>query len=422
MNSIELPYTPGKTISLKIPKNINGIVFEPRHVQPKGQPEELIYQALRSPLGCKRIEESVDPSDNILIVCDDITRPTPTKKILPILLEVLNRAGISDRQIEILFALGTHRPMTDEEMQNKVGNNIFKRLACHNHNAFDKNELENYGNSREGIPVWLNRRLKKANYVIGIGDIVPHPIAGFSGGAKILYPGVAGEETIEGFHVSFGLDPQNHYGSFSAPSRESIHELAAVAGLDFLINTIIDEDAQIVDIFAGNYLDVYMQGMKVAQQVYGVPTKRLYDIVIASSYPAWLEFWQGGKGIYAAVTLANPDAEIILASACPEGIAQTHPDFGPSIGTDPSVVVKGLKQGTFEDPIGAAIAVKLGRIRSLYNISLISQGLTREDTNQMGFHWHHDIHAALNDALRRKGYPKEIGIIPYGGHTYCYVE
>ena len=360
--------------------------------------------------------------DKILIVCDDITRPTPTKIIISIIIERLHQVGISDNQIEILFALGTHRPMTDKEMRVKVGDNIFESISCHNHNAYDKNELEYYGNSREGIPVWLNRRLKEANYVIGIGDIVPHPIAGFSGGAKILYPGIAGEETIGGFHVSFGLDPDNHYGSFSAPSRESIHELAAVAGLDFLVNTIINEDAEIVEIFAGNYLDVYKQGIEVARKVYGVPTKKLYDIVIASSFPAWLEFWQGGKGIYAAATLAKPNAEIILATACPEGIARTHPDFGPSIGEDPNKVVKKLRERTYIDAIGAAIAVKLGRLRPIYHISLVSQGLTQEDTDLMGFSWYPDIQIALQDALRRKGNPKEIGIIPYGGHTFCYIE
>lgn len=422
MNSINLPYTPSKTISVKIPSNINGIIFEPRQVHANGHPEALVYQALQSPLGCKKIEESVNPNDNILIVCDDITRPTPAKVILPILIEVLHRAGVLDHQIQILFALGTHRPMTMDEMKNKVGDDIVERIACYNHNAFDKNELEYYGNSREGIPVWLNQRLRKADYVIGVGDIVPHPIAGFSGGAKILYPGIAGEETIEGFHVSFGLDPQNHYGSFSAPSRNSIHELASIAGLDFLVNTIINEDAQIINVFAGNYLEVYKQGIKVAQEVYGVSTKKLYDIVIASSYPAWLEFWQGGKGIYAAVTLAKPGAEIILASACPEGIARTHPDFGPSIGANPSEVIQRLKDRTFKDSIGAAIAVKLGRLRSLYNFDIISEGLTREETTQMGFTWYNNIDSALKDALRRKGNPNEIGILPFGGHTYCFLE
>ncbi len=327
-----------------------------------------------------------------------------------------------DDNIEVLFALGTHRPMTEDEMQTKVGDQVYQRVACHNHNAFNKAELVYFGKSDEGIGVWLNERVKDASFVIGIGDLVPHPIAGYAGGAKILYPGVAGEETIAGFHVSFGLDPGNHYGATSAPARTSIHRLADVAGLDFLVNTVLSDGGQIYAVLAGDHKAVFEQGIERAREIYGVPVPHLYDVVLVSSYPAWIEFWQGGKGIYAGATLANPGGEIILASACPEGAARTHPDFAPCVGRAPEVVADQLARGEFEDAIGAAIAVKVARLREHYHISLVSDGLSRDEIELMSFDRYDTVEEAISAAFSRQGPQDEIGVIPYGGHTYCYLS
>jgi nickel-dependent lactate racemase len=418
---IELPYTDRRQLSFEIPERCVAKVYRPKATPVVAASETLIKEALDHPLGSRRLEERVQPGDKILIICDDLTRPTPAARLIPPILDRLNRAGVPDKDIEVLFALGTHRPMTDDEMRAKVGDQVFQRVACHNHNALDKATLYYFGKSQEGIEVWLNRRIKDASLVIGIGNLVPHPIAGYAGGAKILYPGVAGEETIAGFHVSFGLDPTNYYGASSAPARTSIHHLADVAGLDFLVNTVLSDDGQIQAVLAGHHKVILELGIKVAKEIYGVPVDHLYDVVVVSSYPAWIEFWQGGKGVYAGATLAKPGGEIILASACPEGAARTHPDFAPCVGMKPETVASRLARGEFDDAIGAAIAVKVARLRERYRISLVSGGLSQDEIELMGFDRYDTVEDALAAAFSRQGQQDEIGVVPYGGHTYCYL-
>jgi len=421
LTHMALPYTDRRQLSFEIPDGCVADVYEPRAVAAAEAPETLIRSALDRPLESQRLEERVQVGDRILIICDDLTRPTPAGQLIPAVLDRLNRAGVPDGDVDVLFALGTHRPMTEDEMRKKVGDQVFRRVTCHNHNAFDKAELYNFGKSEEGIDVWLNKRVKEATFVIGIGNLVPHPIAGYAGGAKILYPGVAGEETIAGFHVSFGLDPKNHYGSTSAPARTSIHRLADVAGLDFLVNTVLSDGGQVCAVLAGDHKAVLEPGIAAAREIYGVPVPHLYDVVLVSSYPAWLEFWQGGKGIYAGATLAKPGGEIILASACPEGAARTHPDYAPCIGIEPEEVADRLARGEFDDAIGAAIAVKVARLRERYHISLVSDGMSQDEIELMGFDRCESVEAAISAAFSRRGPQEKIGVIPYGGHTYCYL-
>jgi len=420
LSNIRLPYTDTSHLSFRSPDHCIPRVYQPRATAEVESLDTLLEKALNDPLGSKRIEERVRPDDKVLIVCDDLTRPTPADKIIPPILRRLELCGVRDSDIEILFALGTHRLMTQNEMKTKVGEAIFRRISCANHDAFDKSELRYFGTSEEGIAVWLNRRLKEASFVIGIGDLVPHPIAGYGGGAKILYPGVAGEETIAGFHVSFGLDPLNYYGSIAAPARASIDRLAAVVGLDFLVNTVLAQDSRVYATLAGDHKMVYEVGLSLSREIYGVPAEHLYNVVVVSSYPAWSDFWQGGKGIYSGATLAKPGGDIILVTACPEGLSKTHQDFGRCIGMRPEDVAKELAAGRFKDAIGAAIAVKVARLREQYRISLVSDGLGSDIARMMGFERYERVEDALAAAWAYQGPQDEIGVIPYGGHTYCY--
>ena len=139
----------------EVPQHYRVKVFEPRARLVNEDPKKLIQKALNNPLNSLRLEERVQPNDKVLIVCDDLTRPTPADLLLPLILDRLNKAGVPDSDIEILFALGTHRSMTMDEMQEKVGAKIIHRVACHNHNAYDESALDYFGESEEGIPVWF---------------------------------------------------------------------------------------------------------------------------------------------------------------------------------------------------------------------------------------------------------------------------
>lgn len=422
MSSLELPYTDRRIVSFEIPAGSVARVQRPTVVAPVETPEALITGALDSPLGSERIEERVKPGDRVLIICDDVTRPTPVNQLIPRILARLNGAGVSDKSIQVLFALGTHREMTESEMRSKVGDEVLQRVACHNHNAFDKAALDYFGKSVDGVDVWLNGRINDASFVVGVGNIAPHPIVGYGGGAKILYPGVAGEETVAGFHVALNLDPTNYYGVIPCPGRISIDHLADVAGLDFVVDTLLDNNGRIYAVLGGDHRAVLEEGTRLAKRLYGVPVDHLYDVVVVSSYPAWLEFWQACKGAFAGATLAKPRGEIILVTACPEGCATTHPDHATYVGMKSEVLASGLCRQEFDDAVCAAGALKVAFLREQYHISVVSEGLSPNEIGLMGFDRYGTIEEALAAALSRKGPQDEIGVIPYGGHTYCYLE
>lgn len=420
---VELPYTDTRQKTFSLPSGSAARLYLPRLLEPPPPAGSLINGALDAPLGSLPLEQRLKADDRVLIVCDDLTRPTPARQLLPPLLERLHQAGLSERQVEILFALGTHRPMTSSEMQAKIGQVVFARIACHNHNAFDHEQLHHLGESVEGIPVWLNRRLTKATFVIGLGDVSPHAIVGYGGGGKILYPGVAGETTIADFHATFNLDPANYYGAYPTPARKSIEHLGRVAGLDFVINTVLDAQHRIRAVFAGDQQVAFEAGVAASRKLHGLPARQLYDVVVVSSYPHWHDFWQGVKGIFAGATLARPGGDIILVTACPEGAAQTHPDYAATIGLPSALLAPRLARRDFQDVISAAGALKVAYLREQFRVSLVSDGLTLADVEPMGFGLYHTVEAALEavfSRLGRRGRQPEIGVLPYGGHTFCY--
>ena len=160
-----------------------------------------IRRALSAPIGGPGLAELVAGAGQVLLVADDGTRPTPTDVIVPLVLDALNAAGLPDARIQLLIALGTHRPMTEAEILHKFGAETVRRIAILNHEPFTPEALVTVGTTPGGVPVTLNRRVLEAERVIGIGSIVPHHIPGFSGGAKIIQPGVCGERTTGEVHL-----------------------------------------------------------------------------------------------------------------------------------------------------------------------------------------------------------------------------
>lgn len=420
--SLHLPYTDHSSIRLNLPAGTVAAVHTPRARSSVAPVEVLLEQALRHPIGAARLEEMAQPDDRVLIVCDDVSRPTPAHQLVPAIVDRLNHAGVPDHRIEILFALGTHRPMTEAEMRAKVGDEIFRRVACHNHDAFDAAALCDCGRSREGIRVRLNRLISDASIIVGVGEISPHIVAGYGGGAKILYPGVAGEETIADFHATFNLDAANSYGVCPSPARASINHLAEVVGLDFIVDCVLGEADQVHAVFAGSQCAVFDAGVAAALLVHGVPARRRYDVVVVSSYPHWRDFWQGCKGIFAGAGLTRPGGDIIVAAACPDGVAQTHPDYVRCVGTDARVLAAQVAARTCKDVISAAGALKLAQMRERYRISIVSDGLSADEIAAMGFEAHATLEDALHAVASRRGAIGEIGVIPYGGQTFCYSE
>jgi len=417
-----IPFTATEELWLTLPQDGQVAVLSPLEVAVTADEETLINTALDAPLGCPRLEETVRPNYKVLILIDDNTRPTPTWRIMPHILERLKRAGVQEKNISILVASGTHRPMTQDEIRAKVGFDIAERFPVICHRCHDDSALIKAGTSPEGIDVWLNRAVVGADFLIGIGNVVPHPHTGWAGWAKILYPGVAGAKTIAAFHLVGADDPTNYLGRADAPARQSLEKLADVVGLDFVVNTVLTRDHKLYKVFCGEHRQAQKAARQAAWMVYGLPTSRRYDLVIANSYPAYLEFWQAGKGIFAADLIVKPEGTIILLAPCPEGVGITHPHQVKYLAMEPEELLQQIAKGQVADPIAAAVCAKVAHIKKRTHITVVSPGLTETDVRNMGFNYYSSLHQALADLGRAYSSGQEIAIITHGGETVPYIQ
>lgn len=228
--------------SASIPKKLLIDILQPRiKSHPETTNNKIIKLGLEQPINSSGLKDLIKKGQKILIIVDDYTRTTPNNLILPILMEKLHLVGISRKDIKLLVASGTHRKMSQEEKKKKYGKDIVNNYEILDHNCHDDKSLVKLDTTKQGTEIWINREVLKADFVIGIGQIVPHRVAGFSGGSKIIQPGVCGPITTGQTHwLSAKYKGSEIIGKINNPIREEINEIGETAGLKFIINTICD--------------------------------------------------------------------------------------------------------------------------------------------------------------------------------------
>ncbi|MBF0531170.1 MAG: nickel-dependent lactate racemase, partial [Deltaproteobacteria bacterium] len=285
--------------------------------------EDYLWRKLDNPIGCAPLKDLVATGNRFLILVEDNTRHTPVKRILPVLLAYLEKAGVPLAKVEILTAPGTHRVMTDAELEEKIGAEVLRKIKVIQHDFEDTSSLADLGTIQvesSRIPVLINRKALEANFIIGLGDIVPHCDAGFSGGAKILQPGICGYATTAATHVSAALLDQIPLGDVNSPCRAGMEKVAGQVNLRFIINTIKNCQNEVVEIVTGDFVAAHRAGVVVSKQSFGVNIPALADVVIVSSFPCDIDWWQGEKGLISAFFAVKKGGVIICASPCPEGL------------------------------------------------------------------------------------------------------
>lgn len=379
--SLDIHY--GKEIlTLKINNDIIQHELKPADIMPVDSISEEVRRALQNPVNSKEIHQLVKKGDKVVILADDITRLTPAEKILPQVLDEINKGGVTDNDITLVIALGTHRPMTQEEIHRKYGEEIVKRIKIINHNCLDKTLLKHYGVTRRGTDIWVNRLVVEADVRIGIGNIVPHHPTGWSGGAKILLPGVAGEHTTGQFHLLGAT--QQLLGEIDTPCREEMEDFAAATGFDFIINTILDREGKVVRIVAGHIITAHREGVKWGKRVFGAPFTEKTDITISSTFPVDYDLFQADKGIFSAMVSTKQGGEIILLSPCYEGVSPTHMEvIELAQFSDDELFQKAGAPDSKHDPLSIAEALYLSSATQGYKITLVSDGIPDEIARQL---------------------------------------
>ena len=318
-------------VTFEVPENWDVIKYaEPQKVPaiPESELSEKIKETLRHPIGCNSLESLVSPSSQIAIAVDDISRHTPAQLLVEPLLDLLYEYGVSKKNIRIIFALGMHREMTEEDAIKKLGPRVVKEIAWENH-QLEKN-LVDLGKSKAGTPIYVNKNFYDADVKIAIGLIEPHLWAGFSGGAKCVCPGLIGVETIAVHHKKV-LDNKTMVGPDIQinPFRKDIEDIVSRTGTQLILNCILNLDTKICQVVAGEPKAAYEKGVELARPVCEVEVPEMADVIISAANPLGLDFRQSAKAAFNTQYALKKNGALIVVSPCYEGAGNLRASDNP---------------------------------------------------------------------------------------------
>jgi lactate racemase len=333
----------GKTgLIVDLPTGFRYWVLAPRSAQPLAEPVAAVEAALDSPIATAPLEQLAAGRHSAAISVCDITRPAPNGLVLPPVLSRIEKAGIPRERITILIATGLHRPASDEEIHEICGDFVAANYRIENHDARRLADHRHLGASKSGTPVYIDERFVSAGLHITLGFIEPHLMLGFSGGRKLIAPGLAAQETIKVLHSpKFMRDARASEGSIDDnPLHHELLEIAGLARHDFVVDVALGRGAPgarpICGVFAGEPVAAHRRGVEFVSQVMLETLDEPVDAVITTSggYPLDLTFYQAIKGITAAAHIVKPGGKILLLAACQEGAGAA--EFGRMLRESPS--------------------------------------------------------------------------------------
>jgi nickel-dependent lactate racemase len=389
----------------------------PDEATPVEDEERSIKEAIHNPIGSDRLEKLVEPGMKVMILVDDFTRPTPRSIILRILLDELNHAGVPDEDITVMVALGTHRYMSGEELRDCVGEENYARVLVLNHQWMNDDNLVDLGRTESGTPVKVNRLAYESDFLIAVGSIVPHCFAGFSGGAKIIQPGISGPETTAATHFLICQDDEkvlSYAGTMRNRAMDEMRDVARKAGLRFIVNVVFNSRKEVVEVVAGEMVSAHNAGMKRSGEIFVKEIDERVDVVIIEARPADADMWQATKPLSYARRTISSGGSLIFVSAAPDGIGN-HP-FLSEKGRLSYSELKGMMLcDRVDDRVAGSILLVIKKATGDVDAYMVSDGLTEEEKASMDFIHAESVQDALDKALTKHGNGARIGIIHHGG-------
>ena len=408
MNAINLPFGHG-SINVNVPDENLAATIMPSELEVTEDGISLIKAALESPVNCARLSEIVTPDASVVIIVSDTTRPTPTAQMLPLLFEELYRGGITDENITIIFALGIHRNQTEEEMKKIVGEDVYKKIRCIEH---DNTRCKNIGETSSGTPIDVFEEVLDADFVVCLGNIEFHYYAGYSGGGKAILPGISSRESIITNHKMM-IKENASTGRVDSPVRQDMEEAAEHVGVDFLLNVVLNSKKEIVFATAGHIVDAHRMGVEQVDKMYKIAVEPA-DVVIVSpgGYPKDINIFQAHKALDNAKNAVVEGGTIILAAQCCEGLGNTVYEHWNNESKTPDDAIMKFKH-SFE--FGGHKAALIAQLAKKYNLYLVSD-LSDADALNAFFKPASSVQEVLDRVLNEKPDAK-VCIMPYGGLT-----
>lgn len=374
--------------------------------------EAEVVRALREPIGSPRLKDIVRPGERVAIITSDITRPMPTAKVMPALLDELYEGGVRPEDITLVFALGSHRKHTEAERQKLAGERAWREIRCVDS---DPEDCVSLGVTSRGTPVDITRTVAEADRRICLGNIEYHYFAGYSGGAKAIMPGVSTRAAIQANHSRMVM-PECCAGALETnPLRMDIEEAGKMTGIDFILNVVLSEHKEILKAVAGDATEAHRAGCAFLDTLYRISVPEPADIVLVSQggAPKDLNLYQTQKALDNAKHAVKDGGVIILVGSCREGLGEkVFEEWMLSAPTPASLIERIKKDFKLGGHKAAAIAMVLERAE----IDLVSD-LEDDFVRSVFLVPQPSAQAALDRAFEKLGPDARVLSMPYGGST-----
>jgi nickel-dependent lactate racemase len=424
-----VPYGKGE-MTFSLPAGMHGTVVESYTMPFEQDLPAAVRQALARPVGTPPLRELARPSDNVCIVFTDITRACPDSLLVGPILEELHAAGVAEEDITFLCGVGMHRASTDAEKIAKLGVEVVRRYRVVDHDARDPEMLVDLGTTERGIPLSVNRIAYESGLLIATGIVEPHQYAGYSGGAKTLAVGAAGEAMIAYTHGPQMIEqPGTRLGRVAGnPFREALQEAGRRAGLRFIVNVVQDDARHVVAVRAGDPSAAFRELVEIARRLYEVPIPQQYHVAVAGvGFPKDANLYQASRAPtylhFAPTAVVKPGGTYIVPAVCQEGAGEGAGEqrFYHALKEAPSMpaLVEQLRREGY--PPGEQRAFVLAKVLCEANIVVVGAG-TPEVVREVKMVPAATMAEALAWVQARQGPELDVLIVPHALLTLPVVQ
>lgn len=416
-----------KGIDLSLPEDIRVTVVHKHPMRPLNDPVRAVEQALDNPVGSPPLAEMARGKKSACILICDITRPVPNGTLLPSLIEKITGAGIPLENILILVATGLHRPNEGEELRQVVGcDEVFNTVRIENHYARDKDVHVHLGTTSRGIPIMIDRRFVEADLKIVTGLVEPHFMAGYSGGRKLVAPGIAYQDTILSFHTARFLEHPRSANCVieGNPLHEEQIEIVRKIGGIVGVNVVIDEDRRIGFVNFGEVEESHREAVEFMRKHGEVSVPRRFQTVVTScaGYPLDGTYYQAIKGMVGVLDILEPGGTIIIASECSEGMGSEEFVEAQRLlretGPDRFLSVLESREKAHVDEWQTEMLVKALRVGT---VKLYTTGLSQEDLKDVCVEPVSSVEDAVVASVQAHKDP-DVAVVPEGPYVIPYFQ
>lgn len=400
-------------------------VVRPENPAPAADGVALLRQALRFPVSGPPLRERVGQGKTVAISVCDATRAQPRKLVIPTVLDELDGLVNLD-DLVILIATGTHRANSPSELRAMFGEEVVDAIRIVNHDARAKDSLQWMGHFGKGVPVWLNREWCEADVRITTGFVEPHFFAGFSGGPKMVAPGLAGLETVLTLHDASRIgDPQATWGVLHGnPVHDDIRAIAAGTGVTFALDVVLDGQQRIVEAFGGDLFPMHAAATRLASRIAMRSVPDRFDVVVTTGagHPLDQNLYQSVKGMSAAHQIVRPGGTIICAAECRDGFPD-HGSFHSILASaeSPEALLADIGARTDVVPDQWQVQV-LARIQATARVVMHTSYLSAAELAGAHLEQTDDIERTVAIAMAEAGPGARLCVLPEGPQTIPYVE